>query len=66
MLSHRKRLFIFHGYFKVLNTILDGEEVSYFLYDNHSYLLEFSIKKVLDEKLQYLTIVIVYIIIIIN
>ncbi len=37
-----------------------------FLYDNHSYLLDFPLKKVLDEKLQYLTIVIVYIIIIIN
>lgn len=45
MLSHIKRLFIFHGYLKVLNPILNGEEVSYFLYDNHSYLLEFSIKK---------------------
>jgi hypothetical protein len=35
---------MFYGYLKVLNHILNGEEVSYYLYDNHSYLLEFSIK----------------------
>lgn len=35
---------MFYGYLKVLNPILNGEEVSYYLYDNHSYLLEFSIK----------------------